>query len=195
MMSDDTMYDDPENMPYGERIKAYSLAQLLDAESHLDRDAYPDRYDLLTAEINHRPPRPVQLEQQQFVPEPKAERGYPRHWMLTVWLWVMIAAGAGALAAPLALRAMIEQAMPGLQAWLFPATMVLALVNVVGVIAVFRWRTWGFWGMVGSAILALGVNIAAGLDIATSIIAPVGVGILYVVLQRGGVSNGWSRLH
>ena len=41
-------------MQYADRIKRYTLEELRDAQMHLDRSQFPDRYDLLCAEIQLR---------------------------------------------------------------------------------------------------------------------------------------------
>lgn len=40
-----------EDLPYEERVKRYSLQELEDIASHLNREAYPERYQVLLSEI------------------------------------------------------------------------------------------------------------------------------------------------
>jgi len=44
----------PDEIPYHERIKSYTLDDLIDVITHIDRDNYPDRYDLVLQEIEKR---------------------------------------------------------------------------------------------------------------------------------------------
>jgi len=44
----------PKDMPYQERVKQYSLETLVDVKHHIDKEKYPDRYDLILQEIAKR---------------------------------------------------------------------------------------------------------------------------------------------
>jgi hypothetical protein len=43
-----------DDIPYHERIKDYSLDDLVDVITHIDREHYPDRYELVLREMDKR---------------------------------------------------------------------------------------------------------------------------------------------
>jgi hypothetical protein len=43
-----------DEIPYHERIKNYTMDDLIDVITHIDRDNYPDRYSLVLQEIEKR---------------------------------------------------------------------------------------------------------------------------------------------
>jgi hypothetical protein len=117
-----------------------------------------------------------------------------RHGCLAAWLvLIIIANSASALIYLLGKGAVMEQ-LPGAPAWMFPALIILSLVNLVCAIALLKWKMWGFWGFLVSSILVLIVNLSSGIGIASSLGGLLGVAILYGVLHIGGDNKGWPQL-
>jgi hypothetical protein len=106
---------------------------------------------------------------------------------------VIIANAATAIMTPLATEGM-RQAGLSISPLMIGALVVCAVVNIACAIALLRWKKWGFYGMVGTAAIALIINIAAGLGVGRSLVGLIGIGILYWVLNMGGEKKAWPRL-
>ncbi len=83
---------------------------------------------------------------------------------------------------------------PGFPGWFVWPFSLLALLNVVFAIALFNWKKWGFIGFCVTSILALAMNLYAGVGYRQSEIGLLGVATLYAVLQIGEERKGWSQL-
>lgn len=117
-----------------------------------------------------------------------------RHGCLTAYLiWLIVLSSASALAYLLGSDA-LRQAMPGVPGWAYPVLTVLAPLHLVCVLALFRWREWGFWGFCVSSVIAMGVNLSAGLGIGFSVGGLIGIALLYGVLHIGKENKGWPQL-
>jgi len=128
-----------------------------------------------------------------------------RHGCVTSWLTLMIIANSLIAMSYLFASGTITKSLPNAPVWVFRVSGVVALANVVFAVALFRWRKWGFWGFVAVTVLALLLNLIAifspnqspnrtfgGLFVILS--APLGVAILYGVLQIGRENNGWRQM-
>lgn len=117
-----------------------------------------------------------------------------RHGCLTAWLILMIVANAfTAITTPL-LAASIGQSIPGFPAWVLWPISLLAVLNLLFAVALFYWKKWGFIGFCVTSILALALNLYAGIGVGRSALGLVGIAILYAVLQIGGDKRAWSQL-
>jgi hypothetical protein len=117
-----------------------------------------------------------------------------RHGCLTAWLIFMIIANAAtAVLTPLSVGGM-KQAGLNISPLMIGLIVICAIVNIACAIALFRWKKWGFYGSVATAVIALIINIAAGLGVAQSLAGLIGIGILYWVLNMGGEKKAWPRL-
>lgn len=117
-----------------------------------------------------------------------------RHGCLTAWLVVMIIANSATALIYLVGGQNIRANLPDAPSWMFPVLIVFALFNVACAIALFQWKKWGFWGFVFSSVVALIVNINAGLGIGPSLFGLVGVALLFGVLNIGTTNKGWPQL-
>jgi hypothetical protein len=68
-------------------------------------------------------------------------------------------------------------------------------VNVACAFALFGWKKWGFFGFCGTALLAVGINLAAGISPIVAVAGLVGVALVYGVLQMGGERKAWPKLN
>jgi hypothetical protein len=117
-----------------------------------------------------------------------------RHGCLTAWLILMILANSlTAITTPL-LASAIRQNIPGFPGWVVWPISLLALLNVVFAVALFNWKKWGFIGFCATSILALALNLYAGIGVGQSLLGLLGIVILYAVLQIGGEKKGWTHL-
>jgi hypothetical protein len=117
-----------------------------------------------------------------------------RHGCLTARLVVIVIANVLVGLAYLAARGTIAGALPNVPRGIFLLLSAVSFVNVVFAIALFQWKRWGFYGFVATSLLALVINLAAGLGVVRSLIGLLGVAILYGVLQIGGARKGWTQL-
>lgn len=93
--------------------------------------------------------------------------------------------GAGAITAQ----------FPGAPSWTAPVLAGIGLLNVIFAIALFRWKFWGFAGFVLTAIITTYVNFSLNLDWYYLLGGPVGLAILYGVLQiNDNNDKGWTQL-
>lgn len=117
-----------------------------------------------------------------------------RHGCLTALLILMIIANSATALMYLFGRGMIRHSLPSLPDYVFPILIVMALFNLVCAIALFKWKKWGFWGFCASTVVALAVNLSAGLGIGRSLTGIIGVLVLYGVLHIGKGNKGWPQL-
>jgi uncharacterized membrane protein YjgN (DUF898 family) len=69
------LYDD---LPYEERVKRYTLEELEDVAAHMDREKYPERYEVLLSELALRAgPAPEGGPEEPFSPYTPGERVIP----------------------------------------------------------------------------------------------------------------------
>ena len=122
------------------------------------------------------------------------EEGKKRHGCLTAWLILMLVANSATALMYLLGRDAIQRQLPNMPGWAFPVLIVMALFNLACAIALFRWKKWGFWGFCASSVIALAVNLSAGLGIGQSLGGLIGVAIFYGVLQIGKENKGWPQL-
>lgn len=78
--------------------------------------------------------------------------------------------------------------------WAIPIYILSGIFNIVFLVAIFSWKKWGFWGFLATSILLFFVNLLVGVGIIQSILGPLGVAILFGILQMGKEYNGWSQL-
>jgi len=57
-----------------------------------------------------------------------------------------------------------------------------------------NWNKWVFYGILGVSVAAFLINLSIGLNLASSLIGFIGIGILYWVLNMGGENKAWTRL-
>jgi len=120
--------------------------------------------------------------------------GKNRHGCLTAWLVLMIVANSAAALMYLLGSEAIRDKLPNMPGWTFPVLIVLSLFNLVCAIALFQWKKWGFWGICASGVVALVVNLSAGLGIGSTLAGLLGVLLLYGVLHIGKENKGWPQL-
>jgi hypothetical protein len=85
-------------------------------------------------------------------------------------------------------------AFPNMPPWGIPVLIVTSLFNVICAIALVQWKKWGFWGLCASTVVAFVVNSSYGVGVGGSLAGPVGLLILYGVLQIGKENKGWPQL-
>jgi hypothetical protein len=121
-----------------------------------------------------------------------------RHGCLTAWLVLMIIANTltalSYVFLTLILSKTVHSPRPHTPAWALSVLTVGCIANIVFAVALFRWKRWGFFGFLGTAILALVVNLRIGIKPAMVMIGVCGIMILYAVLQIGGDKKGWDQL-
>jgi hypothetical protein len=61
-----------DDIPYHERIKGYSLEDLVDVITHIDRDHYPDRYELVLREMDKRRAEMQPPPEKAALPDPES---------------------------------------------------------------------------------------------------------------------------
>jgi hypothetical protein len=122
------------------------------------------------------------------------EQTKQRHGCLTAWLVLVIIANSLTAVGYLFARDALAVGAPGAPPWAFALLAVAAAANVVFAVAIFRWKRWGFYGLVGTSILALVANVAAGVNVAQALIGLVGPAVLFGVLQIGNERKGWNQL-
>ena len=122
------------------------------------------------------------------------KEGKKRHGCLTAWLILMLVVNSLTALIYLFGRDAIQKQLPNMPTWVFPVLIVMTLFNIVCAIALFRWKKWGFWGFCVSSVVALTVNLSAGLGIGQSLGGLIGVAIFFGVLQIGKENKGWPQL-
>ena len=117
-----------------------------------------------------------------------------RHGCLTAWLVLMIVANSGSGLFYLLRGHTVRQSLPSAPGWAIPVLIIFSFFNLVCAIALFQWKKWGFWGFCFSSVVALGINLSAGLGIGMSLAGLIGIAFLYGVLQIGKENKGWPQL-
>ena len=116
-----------------------------------------------------------------------------RHGCLTTVLVLMIVTNSATALMYLLGRSAFKQSL-GMPSWVLVVMGVLASFNLACAIALFKWKKWGFWGFIASCIVALFVNISAGIVLGQSLLGPIGIALLYGVLHIGKENKGWPQL-
>ena len=117
-----------------------------------------------------------------------------RDGCLTAWLILMLIANSATTLFFVLFRERIKSHSPNAPAWAAPTATVASAANVVFAVALFRWKKWGFWGLLGTGILALGINLIIGTSVGETILGLLGIVILYGLLQAGEEKRGWTQL-
>jgi hypothetical protein len=124
-----------------------------------------------------------------------------RHGFITFWLWLMIICGAitgiyyFAKAETIAFQ-LVYRTGKGFDMCLIYLIGGLALINALFAVALLQWKKWGFWTICISAVIALIINTAIGLNPVMSIVGGMsGILILWVILQikKDGIKC-WNNL-
>jgi hypothetical protein len=124
--------------------------------------------------IRHEEPKERQVSEQK-----------QRHGCLTAYLIFAIIVNSA-----VALYYVFE----GLAVFVIGAILIIVgIFNIICFIALFKWKKWGFWGFVASAIVALCLNLYIGFG-PESFLGPIGITVLYGVLQIGKENKGWPQL-
>jgi len=116
-----------------------------------------------------------------------------RHGCLTAWLVSGLFINSSALLA-YAEKGFVMEALPDMPGWAVPMLTLLALFNLVCTVGLFKLKKWGFYGGCVSCGLIFVVNLSSGIPMAVAVSGPVGIILLYGVLQIGGDKSGWTQL-
>lgn len=73
--------------------------------------------------------------------------------------------------------------IPGMTVGLIYTMGVMALMNVVFAVGIWTWKKWGVFGFYGSAAIAFGINIIAGLGVLASSLGLIGVLIIFLTTR------------
>jgi hypothetical protein len=77
--------------------------------------------------------------------------------------------------------------------WSVFLSVIGAFLITICTVALFRWRKWGFYGVCAVAAVIFTVNLLSGVG-PLLLLGPVGVVVLYAVLNLGGGKKAWPRL-
>ena len=123
-----------------------------------------------------------------------------RHGCVTTWLIFMIIGNAAAGVMYLffwndLMEMVPEEALeniPDVNPMFIGA---LSVLNLVFAILLLKWKKIGFWGTVATSIIAMGLNIQAGMDSTQVVMGLFGVLLLYGILQiPKDEASAWSHL-
>lgn len=117
-----------------------------------------------------------------------------RHGCLTAYLLLMIFLFVIGAATYFFARESVVQNNPEIPPTLHPVFGVLNLLMAGCIVALWKWRKWGFWGFVVLGIAGGALNTVLSGSILQASMVPIGILILYGVLNIGRENRGWSQL-
>ena len=72
---------------------------------------------------------------------------------------------------------------------------VLSVLNLIFAVMLLKWKKIGFWGFVATSVISLGINLNAGLGVASILGGLIGILILYGILQiKQDDVSAWNHL-
>ncbi len=116
-----------------------------------------------------------------------------RHPFLTLWLVVIIGANSIEAFRQFYFPEMFLETYPETPEWLFVGIGLLAGVNIALGTALFFWKKWAFWGFFVFSFGGVLLYLQAGVGL-QALFGLMGVAVLYIALQVGGVNKGWIQL-
>jgi hypothetical protein len=102
---------------------------------------------------------------------------------LTIWLILMALGSAYTIFSYLTNTATYTQLYPGSSTITFLLLAGLGVLNLVCVYALWTWKKWGFYLFIGTAAVALVINLLLGIPVLFALAGLIGVGILWLLLR------------
>lgn len=78
---------------------------------------------------------------------------------------------------------MVKRGLPHAPDWAFPVLALLGVVNTVSAVGIWLWKKWGVYGVVGTAAVALVVNLIVGVPPMNAFFGLAGPGILIFLVR------------
>lgn len=117
-----------------------------------------------------------------------------RHGCLAAYLiFMMIVCTLGAAVYFFA-GSFVARGNPEIPAGLRPVFGIMNLAMTLCFFALWKWKKWGFWAFVTIGILGGFLSTYLTRSALTLLMVPIGILILYGVLQIGKDKKGWSQL-
>ncbi len=118
-----------------------------------------------------------------------------RHGCVTAYLGFMIVTNSLMTLVYFFANSMFTELMPGSSPGMIYALGVLGIGNVIFGIMLWKWKKLGFYGFIGTSIVAAVLNTMMGIDIGSTILGLVGIGILYAILQiKEKERSAWENM-
>jgi len=123
-------------------------------------------------------------------PQAAVPQGKNRHGCLTAWLIMIL------ITNPITILIYLfgGDTYSYLPSWFIPVMIVFSLINVGAAILLFKWNKLGFWLFCGSALVVVIINLAVGLAWYLALSGPIGILLLFGVLNIGKENKGWTQL-